>query len=148
MTTVLDQIRFDKNSDGLVPAVVQDAVTKDVLMLGFMNRDAVAMTVKTGRVTFWQRSKQKLWTKGETSGNVLEFVALRVNCNADSLLVLANPVGATCHTGHPTCYFREANDMEGEWRTITEQQFDPDAVYGKSAPSADRSIAANDASTN
>jgi phosphoribosyl-ATP pyrophosphohydrolase/phosphoribosyl-AMP cyclohydrolase len=131
MGTLLDQIKFDKQGDGLVPAVVQDAVTKDVLMLGFMNREALDVTVRTGRVTFWQRSRQKLWTKGETSGNVLEFVAVRVNCNEDSLLILARPIGATCHTGHPTCYFREANDSAGEWRTITERQFDPDAVYGK-----------------
>lgn len=129
---VIDDIKFEKQ-DGLVPAVIQDAVTKDVLMLGFMNRDAVEATLRSGKVTFWQRSRQKLWTKGETSGNVLEFVALRVNCNDDSLLILANPVGATCHTGHPTCYYREAGALEGEWRTVTERQFDPEAVYGKAS---------------
>lgn len=128
-TSPLDQIRWDKTGDGLVPAVVQDAQTKDVLMLGFMNRDALEKTLREGRVTFWQRSRQKLWTKGETSGNVLKFVALRVNCNDDSLLVLAEPVGATCHTGHPTCYFREAD--ADNWREVTERQFDPEQVYGK-----------------
>ena len=129
MTSLLDQIRWDKTGDGLVPAVVQDARTKDVLMLGFMNRDALEKTLREGHVTFWQRSRQKLWTKGETSGHVLKFVALRVNCNDDSLLVLADPVGATCHTGHPTCYFREA---DGEnWREVTEAQFDPEQVYRK-----------------
>ncbi|MEO7715677.1 MAG: phosphoribosyl-AMP cyclohydrolase [Capsulimonas sp.] len=125
----MDQIKFDKTGDGLVPAMVQDAQTKDVLMLGFMNREALQKTLDTGMVTFWQRSRQKLWTKGETSGNVLKFVSLRVNCNEDSLLILAEPVGATCHTGHPTCYYREA-DADGEgWKTITEPQFDPDEVY-------------------
>jgi phosphoribosyl-ATP pyrophosphohydrolase/phosphoribosyl-AMP cyclohydrolase len=128
--SVLDGIKFDKTGDGLVPAIVQDASTKDVLMLGFMNREALDITVRSGKVTFWKRTSQKLWTKGETSGNILKFVALRVNCNDDSLLILAEPVGATCHTGHPTCYFREANDSAVEWRTITEQQFDPDTVYG------------------
>nr|MDQ2688139.1 phosphoribosyl-AMP cyclohydrolase [Armatimonadota bacterium] len=115
--------------DGLVPAVVQDAQTKDVLMLGFMNREALEKTLREGRVTFWQRSRQKLWTKGDTSANILKFVALRVNCNEDSLLVLAEPVGATCHTGHPTCYYREADSEK--WREVTERQFDPEQVYGK-----------------
>ena len=114
-----------------MPAVVQDAATKDVLMLGFMNRAALDKTLREGKVTFWTRSRQKLWTKGETSGNVLKFVALRVNCNDDSLLVLAEPVGATCHTGHPTCFFREADG--GDWRTVTEAQFDPEQVYGAKA---------------
>ncbi|MBV9848062.1 MAG: phosphoribosyl-AMP cyclohydrolase [Armatimonadetes bacterium] len=133
MTSVLDQIRWDKSEDGLVPAVVQDARTKDVLMLGFMNRAALEKTLREGKVTFWTRSRQRLWTKGETSGNVLKFVALRVNCNDDSLLVLAEPVGATCHTGHPTCYYREADEDACDWRTVTEAQFDPEQVYGKSA---------------
>ena len=98
--TILDQIRWDKDG-GLVPAVVQDADTKDVLMMGFMNRDALEKTLRSGLVTFWTRSRQKLWTKGETSGNTLNFVSLRVNCNDDSLLVLARPVGATCPHGAP-----------------------------------------------
>ena len=131
--SIIDQIGWDKSPDGLVPAVVQDAETKEVLMLGFMNRAALEKTLLEGKVTFWTRSRQKLWTKGETSGNVLEFVSLRINCNADSLLVLARPIGATCHTGHPTCYFREVADEHGEWQTITEAQFDPEQVYAKSA---------------
>lgn len=129
MTSIVDQIKWDKDPHGLVPAVVQDADTKDVLMLGFMNRDALEMTLRGRKVTFWQRSRQKLWTKGETSGNTLNFVGLRVNCNDDSLLVLARPIGATCHTGHPTCYYREVEREEQDWRTITEAQFDPELVY-------------------
>lgn len=131
MLTVIDRIDWNKSPDGLVPVIVQDADTKDVLMLGFMNGDALEKTLTSGHVTFWTRSRQRLWTKGETSGHVLQFVALRVNCNADSLLVLAHPVGATCHTGHPTCFFREADDS-GEWRTVTEPQFDPNEVYSHS----------------
>ena len=131
MTSVLEQVRWDKSEDGLVPAIVQDAQTKDVLMLGFMNRAALEKTLREGHVTFWTRSRQKLWTKGETSGHVLKFVSLRVNCNDDSLLVLAEPVGATCHTGHPTCYYREADSDAADWRTITEVEFDPDQVYAK-----------------
>ena len=133
MTSLTDQIRWDKAPDGLVPAIVQDADTKDVLMLGFMNRDALEKTLRSGLVTFWTRSRQTLWTKGETSGNTLNFVALRINCNDDSLLVLAHPVGATCHTGHPTCYYREAAAEAQPWQTITEAQFDPEQVYAKPA---------------
>jgi len=133
MTSIADKIHWDKAPDGLIPAVVQDADTKDVLMLGFMNRAALEKTLREGKVTFWTRSRQKLWTKGETSGNTLNFVALRVNCNDDSLLVLAKPIGATCHTGHPTCYFREVTDENEDWRTITEAQFDPEQVYAGKA---------------
>ncbi len=131
--SIVDEISWDKAPEGLVPAVVQDSETKEVLMLGFMNRAALEKTLREGKVTFWTRSRQKLWTKGETSGNVLEFVSLRVNCNDDSLLVLARPIGATCHTGHPTCYYREVTSESGEWQTITEAQFDPEQVYAKSA---------------
>ncbi len=126
---ILDKVQFDKDAAGLVPAVVQDVDTKDVLMLGFMNRAALEKTLDTGMVTFWTRSRQKLWTKGETSGNILAMKSVRINCNDDSLLIMATPAGPTCHTGHPTCYFREA--VPDSWREITEAQFDPDQVYKK-----------------
>jgi len=131
MISIIEQINWDKDPDGLVPAVVQDADTKDVLMLGFMNRAALEKTLAEGKVTFWTRSRQKLWTKGETSGNTLGFAALRINCNDDSLLILARPVGPTCHTGHPTCYFREVTTEDQAWHTVTEPQFDPEQVYAK-----------------
>ena len=133
MNSIIDQVNWDKAVDGLVPAVIQDAETKEVLMLGFMNRAALEKTLREGKVTFWTRSRQKLWTKGETSGNTLNFVSLRINCNDDSLLILANPIGATCHTGHPTCYYREVTEENAEWQAITEAQFDPEQVYAKSA---------------
>ncbi len=133
MTSIVEQINWGKAPDGLVPAVVQDADTKDVLMMGFMNRAALEKTLREGKVTFWTRSRQKLWTKGETSGNTLNFVSLRVNCNDDSLLILARPIGAICHTGHPTCYYREVTDEREEWRPITEARFDPEQVYAKNA---------------
>jgi phosphoribosyl-ATP pyrophosphohydrolase/phosphoribosyl-AMP cyclohydrolase len=133
MTSLIDTLRWDKADGGLLPAVVQDADTLGVLMLGFMNRAALEKTLAGGKVTFWTRSRQKLWTKGETSGNTLNFVSVRVNCNDDSLLILARPVGATCHTGHPTCFYREAASEEDEWRTITARQFDPEQVYAPRA---------------
>jgi phosphoribosyl-ATP pyrophosphohydrolase/phosphoribosyl-AMP cyclohydrolase len=124
---ILTGVQFEKDPAGLVPAVIQDPDTKDVLMVGFMNRDALAKTIDTGMVTFWTRSRQRLWTKGETSGNILAFVSVRINCNADSLLILARPAGPTCHTGHPTCYYREA--APGSFHEITKPQFDPETVY-------------------
>ena len=90
--------------DGLVPAIVQDADTGAVLMLGYMNREALELTTRTGLVTFWSRSRQALWTKGETSGNHLRLQAIAADCDRDALLVLARPQGPTCHTGTVTCW--------------------------------------------
>jgi phosphoribosyl-ATP pyrophosphohydrolase/phosphoribosyl-AMP cyclohydrolase len=97
-------IEFSKYADGLVPAIVQDAATGDVLMLGFMNAQAVELTVAAGRVTFFSRSKQRLWTKGETSGNFLELVSIDADCDNDTLLIKALPTGPVCHTGSDTCF--------------------------------------------
>lgn len=89
---------------GLVPAIIQDAETRQVLMLGFMNEEAYQKTVKTKKVTFWSRSRNCLWTKGETSGNFLNLVDIKIDCDNDTLLVKANPDGPTCHTGTDTCW--------------------------------------------
>jgi len=95
---------FNKNTDGLLPAIIQDAQTQNVLMLGYMNEAALEKTQSTGRVTFFSRSKQRLWTKGEESGNFLEFKSIKVDCDQDTLLVRATPVGPTCHKGTDTCW--------------------------------------------
>ena len=95
---------FNKNTDGLLPAIIQDAQTLNVLMLGYMNEAALEKTQSTGRVTFYSRSKQRLWTKGEESGNFLEFKSIKVDCDQDTLLVMATPVGPTCHKGTDTCW--------------------------------------------
>ncbi|MGI8926818.1 MAG: phosphoribosyl-AMP cyclohydrolase [Tepidiformaceae bacterium] len=100
-------VSFDEQ--GLIPAVVQDATTGEVLVLAWMNRESIAHTYRTGHVTFWSRARDELWEKGATSGNVLEFVSLHKNCEANSFLVKARPVGPTCHTGHQSCYYREVN---------------------------------------
>ena len=97
-------IDFNKNSDGLVPAIIQDASTKNVLMLGYMNDDALRKTEATKKVTFFSRSKQRLWTKGEESGNFLEVVAIKNDCDNDTLLISARPLGPVCHTGSDTCW--------------------------------------------
>lgn len=98
------QINFSKYTDGLVPAIVQDDQTLRVLMLGFMNAEALAKTMDTGKVTFFSRSKNRLWTKGEESGHFLELKSLSADCDADTLLIKAHPRGPVCHTGADTCW--------------------------------------------
>jgi len=97
-------IDFNKNSDGLVPAIIQDATSKNVLMLGYMNQEAFEKTQETKKVTFFSRTKNRLWTKGEESGNYLELVNLKLDCDNDTLLILVNPIGPTCHKGSDTCW--------------------------------------------
>ncbi|MBR5062383.1 MAG: bifunctional phosphoribosyl-AMP cyclohydrolase/phosphoribosyl-ATP diphosphatase HisIE [Prevotella sp.] len=97
------EIDFEKLG-GLVPAIIQDATTKNVLMLGFMNEEAYRKTIDTGKVTFWSRTRNCLWTKGETSGNYLNLVSIQNDCDHDTLLVKVNPIGPTCHTGTDTCW--------------------------------------------
>ncbi|MDJ0646239.1 MAG: bifunctional phosphoribosyl-AMP cyclohydrolase/phosphoribosyl-ATP diphosphatase HisIE [Flavobacteriaceae bacterium] len=98
------KIDFDKNPDGLVPAIIQDSVTKNVLMLGYMNAEAYQKTIESKKVTFYSRSKQRLWTKGEESSNFLNLKDIKVDCDYDTLLVSAQPQGPTCHKGSDTCW--------------------------------------------
>ena len=98
------KIDFNKNQDGLVPVIIQDSRTMKVLMLGYMNQDALEETKKIGKVTFYSRSKQRLWTKGEESGNYLNVVDIREDCDQDTLLIRAIPEGPTCHKGTDTCW--------------------------------------------
>ena len=100
-----DQIAFDER--GLVPCIVQDRVSREVLMLGWMNQSAVDQTRATGLVTFFSRSRQELWTKGESSGNLLHLHAMRMDCDGDAVIVEADPHGPTCHTGERSCFHRE-----------------------------------------
>ena len=97
-------IDFNKNAEGLVPAIIQDATSKNVLMLGYMNLEAFEKTQITKKVTFFSRTKNRLWTKGEESGNFLNLVDLKLDCDNDTLLIFVNPVGPTCHTGSDTCW--------------------------------------------
>ncbi|MCE2612099.1 bifunctional phosphoribosyl-AMP cyclohydrolase/phosphoribosyl-ATP diphosphatase HisIE [Flavobacteriaceae bacterium D16] len=98
------KIDYEKNTDGLVPAIIQDSATRKVLMLGYMNQEAWEKTQKSGKVTFFSRSKNRLWTKGEESGNFLNLVEASVDCDADTLLIKVKPDGPTCHTGTDTCW--------------------------------------------
>lgn len=123
------QIDFEK-SGGLVPAIIQDASTGDVLMLGFMNAAALAETQRTGEVTFFSRSRNKLWKKGESSGHVLKLHELRLDCDSDSLLFRVDPVGpGVCHEGYRSCFFRSL-ERNGEARIVEERTFEPEKVYG------------------
>lgn len=97
-------IDFNKNAEGLVPAIIQDATSKNVLMLGYMNLEAFEKTQITKKVTFFSRTKNRLWTKGEESGNFLNLVDLKLDCDNDTLLIFVNPLGPTCHTGSDTCW--------------------------------------------
>jgi phosphoribosyl-AMP cyclohydrolase len=125
MSEVLD---FDKQN-GLITAVVQDTKTHRVLMVGYMNREAFDKTIATGHVTFFSRSRQKLWTKGESSGHFLMLKSIATDCDGDALLVEAEPLGpGVCHEGFESCFFRTLN--EGNWRVTEEKMYDPDAVYG------------------
>lgn len=105
------EIDFEKGG-GLVPAIVQDDATGKVLMLGYMNKESIEKTRTEGKVTFYSRSKNRLWTKGESSGNFLEFKSMQVDCDQDAVLVKASPTGPVCHTGADTC-FKEENNTEG-----------------------------------
>ncbi len=111
-----DNFNFTKLSDSLLPVIVQDAVTLKVLMLGYMNREAFDRTLATGHVTFWSRTRGQLWTKGETSGHYLELVEMYPDCDSDALLVMANPIGPTCHRGTTACF--DTPDSEGFIRRL------------------------------
>jgi phosphoribosyl-AMP cyclohydrolase len=141
MTSVISaaaaEVKFD--SDGLVPVIVQDADTGDVLMLAFMNNQALSLTRETGQAHYWSRGRGKLWRKGETSGNVQIVQDLRINCEQNSLLLLVRQHGAVCHDGYPTCYYREIAD-DGTLNIVRDREFDPAKVYastenGESSPS-------------
>ena len=106
----MTELDFNK-MNGLIPAIIQDSYTQKVLMLGFMNKEAYEKTIETGKVTFYSRSKQRLWTKGETSGNFLEVVSIKSDCDNDTLLIQAHPTGPVCHTGTDTCR-EEKNEQD------------------------------------
>jgi phosphoribosyl-ATP pyrophosphohydrolase/phosphoribosyl-AMP cyclohydrolase len=114
----IDEVNF--NADGLIPAIVQDVTTGKVLMLGYMNRESLEKTIETGRTWFWSRSRQKLWNKGETSGNYHEVKAISLDCDNDTLLVEVIPHGPTCHTGNYSCFYRRKENEYTQSSIITE----------------------------
>jgi len=124
------ELRFSK-LDGLVPAVVQDDASGEVLMLGFMNTEALAATLQTGDVTFYSRSRRRLWRKGESSGHRLLVRELRVDCDADAILVRVEALGpGVCHEGYRSCFYRRLG-QDGNAVVVAERAFDPGRVYGE-----------------
>jgi phosphoribosyl-AMP cyclohydrolase len=124
----LDEIQWD--GQGLVPAIAQDAASGRVLTLAWMNPEALAETAKSGRAVYWSRSRGKLWRKGEESGHVQKVLELRVDCDADAVLLKVEQVGGiACHTGRESCYFRKLDN--GRWVTTDPVKKDPSLIYGK-----------------
>ena len=121
MITAMEQLKF---TEGLIPAIIQDAGSKEVLMMAYMNREALERTVATGETWFYSRSRGRLWHKGETSGHIQKVVEIRYDCDNDTLLVLVEAAGPACHTGHNTCFYRNLEGEEKEPRL-----FNPDEVY-------------------
>ena len=122
------ELDFDKQN-GLITAIVQDYKTQRVLMLGYMNREAFDHTLSTGHVTFFSRSRKKLWTKGESSGHYLLMKSISTDCDGDALLVQAEPIGpGVCHNGYESCFYRTWS--EGRWVETEQPSYDPASVYG------------------
>ena len=123
--SVMDDLKFDDN--GLIPAIAVDDCTGDILMVAYMNRESFASTLETGNATYWSRSRQKFWVKGESSGHLQKVKWIRADCDKDTLIIGIEQVGVACHTGRRSCFFYELQD--GEWREITQPEVDPDEVY-------------------
>ncbi len=125
----LDKLRY--NSDGLIPAIVQDAANGRVLMMAWMNRASLDKTLATGKTHFWSRSRQKFWMKGESSGHVQTVRDIAFDCDADTLLIQVDQVGAACHEGYRSCFYRSVG-VKGDAERITEPQLQrPEEIYGK-----------------
>lgn len=125
MQAVLDTLSFDDR--GLVPAIAQQHDTGEVLMLAWMSRDSIAETLRTGRVCYYSRSREALWRKGESSGQIQNLVELRFDCDADTILLLVDQTGVACHTGRRNCFFNAVQD--GELRVIADVEIDPATLY-------------------
>jgi phosphoribosyl-AMP cyclohydrolase len=124
----LDDLKFDKN--GLVAAIVQESDSGEVLMLAYMNREALEMTLRSGKTHFYSRSRKKLWRKGETSGNVQSVESIFVDCDRDTVLIKVKQTGAACHEGYRSCFYRKLEKDSG-WEIMGTPMFDPEKVYGK-----------------
>ena len=125
----MDDLKY--NDDGLIPAIVQDAETGEVLMMAWMNKNSLADSIKTGKTHFWSRSRQKYWMKGESSGHTQNIQAIYIDCDADTVLIKAAQHGAACHEGYKNCFFRQHDATSGEWTVCAERLVNPEDVYGK-----------------
>src|SRR5580692_2236895 len=128
MDSQLDGLKFDAN--GLIPAIVQDAATGQVLMMAWMNREALEKTVATGKTHFFSRSRNKLWLKGESSGHIQTVKSIRTDCDKDVLLINVDQEGAACHDGYYSCFYRE-HQIGSDWKVVGKKVFEPEKVYKK-----------------
>jgi phosphoribosyl-AMP cyclohydrolase len=129
-TAWLDEVNWDAN--GLIPAIAQDAATGDILMVAWMNREALTLTAAEGRAVYWSRSRRKLWRKGEDSGHVQQLRELRLDCDNDVIVLKVEQLGGiACHTGRRSCFYRVLRD--GQWLTVDPVLKDPQSIYGSSA---------------
>jgi len=122
----LDELKYD--GDGLIPAIIQDAATGQVLMMAYMNRNSLADSVRTGKTHFWSRSRKKYWMKGESSGHTQQIEDIFIDCDMDTVLIQVTQHGAACHMGYRSCFFRKLDGPT--WKICQERVFDPDQVYG------------------
>ena len=128
--TFIEQLKF--NSEGLVPAIVQEKKTGIVLMMAWMNRDSLLKTIETKKTWFWSRSRKKFWMKGETSGHVQDVKRISFDCDGDTLLIEVDQVGAACHEGFKSCFFRDIS-TDGKVKTVAERIVQPEAAHKKTA---------------
>jgi phosphoribosyl-AMP cyclohydrolase len=129
MDAQLENLKF--NQDGLIPAIIQDFQNHQVLMMAWMNRESLQLTLETGKTHFFSRSRNKLWLKGETSGHTQLVKAIRLDCDGDVLLIEVEQVGAACHEGYRSCFFREYQPGADAWKITAARVFAPDKVYGQ-----------------
>ena len=126
---VYDKIKF--NSDGLVPAIIQDKASGRVLMMAWMNRASLEATIATGKTHFWSRSRQKFWMKGESSGHIQTVKDIAFDCDGDTLLIQVEQIGAACHEGYQSCFFRSVQEAGASVKTTEPRLEDPERIYGK-----------------
>lgn len=124
----IEQLKYDSN--GLIPAIIQEESTGKVLMMAWMNKESIEMTVQTGKTHFWSRSRKKFWMKGESSGHVQIVKNISFDCDADTLLIQVEQIGAACHEGYKSCFFRDVNLKDGSISVNQERLVDPEKIYG------------------
>jgi phosphoribosyl-AMP cyclohydrolase len=129
MDSQLESLKFDSN--GLIPAIIQDAATGEVLMMAWMNRESLSKTAETGKTWFFSRSRNKLWLKGESSGHVQSVKSMSTDCDRDVVLIKVEQVGAACHDGYRSCFYRKYQPAGSDWEIVGDKLFDPEKVYKK-----------------
>jgi phosphoribosyl-AMP cyclohydrolase len=129
MDVQLDSLKFDEH--GLIPAIIQDASSKQVLMMAWMNRQSLEKTIETKKTHFFSRSRGKLWLKGESSGHIQSVHSIATDCDRDCLLIEVTQAGAACHDGYYSCFYRQHQPGQSDWKIIGDKRFEPESVYKK-----------------